>query len=412
MPVDFKRVPPRVEVPPAPQASIIVWTVLLVLVMGVGAGLAMMLWPAGRPTNTPWLWFCLAGYPFLAWAFLLLAWLGYGYVRRNQAIATNRVSDKTEQACHAMAGRPLAILGHAWCFAANDPDNSLEGILTGAEQAKFRPGGAIADGEVNARWLDIPDLHFQPGNELAEHARHHVVCTWLLVRLIDRLLPQLRALPPRTKLQVELRHQSRLKSEAVETRIRELLAEQVPALKVDIGSGERGHSLFQIDAWLDSREVNTAYLLVTIELRDAISAVLSNGVAETGVALLAGRPRLASPAMPVGLRLHRPAKGTVGTAARTLGLATRWGQSSCDRLHTVWTHGLTSGSASAVRQAVSFAEETRWFALETSVGDCAGAGPWLAVALAAENARATSEPQLVLCGEGKELIALTCRKQT
>ncbi|MEX3917146.1 hypothetical protein AB4Y43_13045 [Paraburkholderia sp. BR10872] len=412
MPVDFKRVPPRVEVPPAPRASIIAWTVLLVLILGVGAGLAIMLWPTGRPTNTLWFWFCVAGYPFLAWAFLLFAWLGYGYVRRNQAIATNRVSDKAEQACHAVAGRPLAILGHAWCFAANDSENSLEGILTGAELAKLRPSGAVPASEVNARWLDIPDMHFHPGNELAEHARHHAVCTWLLARLIDRLLPQVRGLPPGTKLKIELHHQSRLKSEAVETRIRGLLAEQVPALKVDMGSGEQGHSLFRTDAWLDNRDDNIAYLLVAIELRDAISALLSDGVAEAGVALLAGHPRLVSPVMPVGLRFHRPAKGTFDTAARTLKLAARWGQSSCDGLRTVWAHGLTSDSASAVRQSTSFPEETRWFPLETSVGDCSGAGPWLAVALAAESARTTGDPQLVVCGEGKELIALTCRKQT
>jgi hypothetical protein len=412
MPVDFKRVPPRVEVPPSPRASMIVWTVLLVFVMGVGAGLTIALWPTRRPTNTPWFWFCVVGYPFLAWAFLLFAWLGYGYARRNQAIANNRVSDEAEQACHAMAGRPLAILGHTWCFAANDSENSLEGILTGAELAKFRPSGAVADSEVNACWLDLPDMRFHPGNELAEHARHHAVCTWLLERLIDRLLAQLRALPPRTKLQVELHHRSRLRSGAVETRIRELIAERVSALKVNMRSGEQKLSLFQTDEWLDNRDINTAHLLVAIELRDAISAVLSDGVAEAGVALLVGRPRLTSPAMPVGLRLHRPAKGMFDVAASTLELAARWGQSSCDRLRTVWAHGLTSDSVSVVRQAASFPDETRWIALETSVGDCSGAGPWLAVALAAESARTTGDPQLVLCGEGEELIALMCRKQT
>lgn len=412
MPVDFNRVPPRVKVPPPPQASMIVWTVLLVLVMSVGAGLTITFWPTGRPTNTLWFWSCVVGYPVLVWAFLLFAWLGYGYSRRNQAIANNGVSDKAEQACHAMAGRPLAILGHAWRFAANDSENALDGILTGIELAKLRPSGAVADSEVKARWLDIPNMHFQPGNELAEHARHHAVSTWLLERLIDRLLPQLRALPPQTKLQVDLQHQSRLKSEAVETRIPKLLAERVPALKVGMESGEQGHSLFRTDAWLDSRDVNTVYLLVAIELRDAISAVLSDGVAEAGVALLIGRPRLASPAMPVGLRLHRPARSTFDAAARTLELAARWGQSSCDQLRTVWGHGFTCDSVSAVRQAASFQDETRWIPLETSVGDCSGAGPWLAVALAAENALRTGDPQLVLCGEGKELIALMCRKQT
>ncbi|KML60493.1 hypothetical protein VL15_08880 [Burkholderia cepacia] len=412
MPVDFNRVPPRVEVPPAPQPSMIVWTIALILVIGVGAALAIVLWPAGAPTSTLWFWFCVAGYPFMVWAFLLCSWLGYGYVRRNQAIAINRVSDEAEQACHAMAGRPTTILGHAWCFAANDSENSLEGILTGTELAKLRPSGAVPDSEVHARWLDIPEIRFQPGNELVEHARHHAVCMWLIERLINRLLPQLSALPPHTKLQVELHHRSRLKSDAVETRLREVLAEQVPALKVEGVAGEHTISLFRTDAWLDKRDVNTARLLLAIELRDAISAILSDGVAEAGVALLVGHPRLTSPTNPVRLRLHRPSKGTLDVAASTIERAARWGQSSRDRLQTVWVHGLIDDSVSAVRQAASFPDETRWITLETSVGDCSGAGPWLAVALAAESAWTTGDPQLVLCGEGEELIALMCRKQT
>jgi hypothetical protein len=411
MPVDFNRVPPRVEVPPAPQPSMIVWMVLLVLVMGAGAALAIVLAPAGAPTNTLWFWFCVVGYPFMAWTFLLCSWLGYGYARRNQAIATNRVADEAEQGCHAMASRPLAILGHAWCFSANDPKNTFEGIREGTVQMKSRPSGAITDSEVNARWLEIPDMRFHPGNELAEHARHHAVCTWLLNRLIDRLVPQLKALPPWTKLRVEFHQRSRLKSEAVESRLREVLAERMPALKVDIVRGEPTIALFRADAWLDHRDLHTTHLLIAIELRDAISAMLSDGVAEAGVALLVGHPHLTSPAMPAELCLHRPAKGTFNAAADPLKLAARWGQTSIDGLRTVWAHGLTSERSSAVRQAASFLDATQWIALETSVGDCSGTGPWLAVALAAEGTRMTGDPQLVLCGKGEELVALMCRKQ-
>ncbi|OED15203.1 hypothetical protein [Burkholderia sp. A2] len=412
MPVDFNRVPPRVAVPPSPQVSMIVWAVLLVLVVAAGAGLAIMLWPAGRPTNTLWFWFCVVGYPFLVWAFGLFAWFGYGYARRNQALATNRVSDEAEQACHALAARPLAILGHAWCFAANDSENALEGIWNGSTLSTRRPSGAIADSDVHARWLDIPDLPFHPGNELVEHARHHAIGMWLLERLIDDLLPQLSALPPRTQLQVELQHRSRVKSEIIETRIRELIAGRVPILKIDLKPGEHTSSLFRTDAWLDMRDANTAHLLIAVELRDAISTVLSGGVAEAGVALLVGGSRLASTANSVGLRLHRPAKDSLDAVTRTVELATRWGQASRDRLRTVWTHGLTDHSVGAVRQAAPFPDQTHWNVLEKSVGDCSGAGPWLAVALAAESARITGDLQMVLCGEGKDLIALVCRKQT
>ncbi|WP_175840322.1 hypothetical protein [Burkholderia contaminans] len=412
MPIDFNRVPPRENVPAAPQVSMIIWTILFVLVMGAGAGLTITLWPTDRPTNTSWFWFCVVGYPFLAWAFLLFAWLGYVYACRDQAIATNRVSDDAEQSCHAMAARPLAILGHTCCVSTNDSENSLTQILTGAEGTMLRQSGAVADREVNARWLTLPDVHFFPGNELTEHARHHAVCTWLLKRLIDNLLPQCRALPPGTRLHVELCHRSRLKAEVVETQIQELLVERVPALQVDIGASDPALTVFRTDAWHDDRDAQSAYLLIAIELRDAISAVLSNGVAEAGVALLVGRRRLASPSMSTALLLHRPAKGPLDFPAVTLELAARWGQSSSDRLRTVWTHGLIGDGISCVRQAASLPDEARWIELETSVGDCSGAGPWLAVALAAERARTTGDPQLMLCGEGQELIALMCRKQT
>ncbi|KUY57101.1 hypothetical protein [Burkholderia sp. RF2-non_BP3] len=412
MPVDFNRVPPRVVVPPPPRVSMIVWTILLVLVMGAGAGLTIMLWPPGRPTNTLWFWFCVVGYPFLAWAFGLFAWLGYGYACRNQALATNRVSDEAEQACHALAARPLAILGHAWCFTANDAENALDGILNGTELSTLRPSSAVADSDVHARWLDIPDQPFYPGNELAEHARHHAVGMWLLERLIDALLPQLSALPPRTRLQIELQHRSRVKPEIVEARIRELIAERAPVLTVDLKPGEHTSSLFRADAWLDNRAVNTVHLLIAVELRDAISTVLSGGVAEAGVALLVGSPRLVSQANPAGLRLHRPAKDSLDAAARTVGLAARWGYALRDCPRTVWAHGLTDDGVGAVRRATSFPDETRWNLIETSVGDCSGAGPWLAVALATENARTTGDSQMVLCGEDQDLIALVCRKQT
>jgi hypothetical protein len=225
-------------------------------------------------------------------------------------------------------------------------------------------------------------------------------------------LPQLSALPQRTKLQVELHHQSRLKSEAVEKRIRDSIAERVPSLKIDLKQGEHASSLFRVDAWLDKRDVNTVYLLIAVELRDAISAVLSGGVAEAGVALLVGQSRLASQVNSFGLWLHRPAKDSFDAATRTLGLAARWGHASRDRLRTVWTHGLTDDSVGAVRRAASFSDEMRWNVLETLVGDCSGAGPWLAVALAAESAGTTGDTQMVLCGEGQDLIALVCRKQT
>jgi hypothetical protein len=64
----------------------------------------------------------------------------------------------------------------------------------------------------------------------------------------------------------------------------------------------------------------------------------------------------------------------------------------------------------AIRRATKARDDTTWMALETSIGACGKAGPWLALALAAENARVTADPQLVLCEEDDMLVALVCRK--
>src|SRR6266702_5118384 len=133
MPIDFARVPPRVAVPEAPQPSRLRWAILLVMTMCLGAALAIALWPAGRPTDTVWFWLCVIVYPALAWAFLLCCRLAYSYARRSSAIAHNTVSEGEEENCHKLASEPLVVLGHGWCFSADDQENSVEGVATGGE---------------------------------------------------------------------------------------------------------------------------------------------------------------------------------------------------------------------------------------------------------------------------------------
>lgn len=412
MPVDFNRVPPRVTVPPAPQPSKPVWGGLLLVVMCAGAVLAIFLWPAGWPTNTSWFWFCVIGYPLLTWGFMLVSWLGYGYVCRNGAIATNRVSDEAEQARHAVASRPLTILGHAWCFSSNDAENALQGVSDGSVRAEPRPSRAVPNRDVNARWIEIPDQPVPAGNALEEHLRHDAVCKWLLHRLVSGIAEQLRALPARTSIQVELYVHSKLKLAVVQQHLQEALIGKTQRLRVRFVSGDEAVPLFRADAWMDSRNPEVAHLLVAIELRNAVSEELTDSVAEAGVALLVGHPRLAQGVVRSSLRLHRPAKGSQEAIATTLGLAARWGHTAIERVRAVWVHGVSSEHAGEIRHSAQLAEQTRWMALENSVGDCSGAGAWLAVALAAASAELTGEPQLVLNQEGDELVALVCEKQT
>jgi len=410
MPVDFNRVPPRVMVPSVPKPSIVLWVVLLILILCTGTALTVATWPAGQPTNVFQFGFCAIGYPFMAWAFLLCGRLAYGYIARHQAIANNRVCDAAQQACHDVASRPLAVLGYAWCFSADENENSFGGLRDGSTQLKPRLSAALADKQVSARWIDIAGQRFYPGNEGSEHVRHEAVYRWMLARLMDSVAPQLSVLASVTKVEVELHLQSRLNPNVVEADVERALHHRIPGLEFEIMPGELAVPLFRADAWHDRRDRGRAHLLIAIELRDAISTALSDGVAEAGVAMLVGARHLTSASSP-DLDLHRPAKGARDVVATTVELAARWGKVPVDRLMTGWTHGLPVDQATSIGKA-AVSGSTQWVALETLVGDCAGVGPWLAVALAAEGARTTGEPQLVLCGEGEELTALVCRAQT
>ncbi|CAG4895296.1 hypothetical protein [Paraburkholderia gardini] len=413
MPVDFARVPPRVAVPEPPRPSKLLWAVLLGVVICLGAALSVYVWPAGRPTNTLWFWFCVIGYPMFAWVFLLCCYLGYAYARRSGAIANNRISDREELKCHTLASAPLAVLGHAWCFSGDDDENGLEGLVSGRVKMVARPSRAEPGFDVRARWLEVPGKPFYAGNALTEHARHRAVSDWLLNRLVDRIATGLAELPRRTALQVNLCIQSEMDLADVRTRLQELIAARTPALRVTVDVSGEHLSLFQADAWHDGLKPGEAHLLIAIQLRKAVSERLQDGVAETGVALLLGHPGIVRkmPAKGMSLRLYRPAIGVSDTVSKPLELAARWGQADSTYIKTVWSHGLTEELVRSVKSSPQFREQTRWVDLGATVGTCEGAGAWLATALAAEHASLTDDPQLVLTQEGGDMIALVCRKQ-
>lgn len=412
MPIDFARVPPLVVVPGPPRVSTLLWAMLLIVVMCLGSSLAIFLWPAGRPADTAWFWLCVLGYPALVWVFLLCSYLGYSYARRSGAMAHNVTSACEEEKCHRLASKPLVILGHGWCYSAYDKENSVEHLVTGGVRMFPRPSRAVPGLDVNARWLEIPGMTFHAGNELTEHARHLAVCDWLAERLVGCVSAGLAALPARTALHVDLTLQSTVNLSHVHIRLQDLLRAEAPMLRLTVNAGNDPLSLFETDAWHDRLDPRDAQMLVAIGLRNAVSERLQDGAAEAGIALLLARPGVARSAATDVLHLHRPAIGPAGDVGKTLGLAARWGWTESRRLTTVWASGLAEKLARAVRSSIPSGGQTQWVDLEATVGNCAGAGGWLATALAAEHARHTGEAQLVLTQEGDDMIALVCRTQT
>jgi hypothetical protein len=414
MPIDFACVPPRLVIPDQPQPSRLLWAILLIVIMSVGAALAILLWPTGQSTSTAWFWLCVLGYPASAWGFLLCCYLAISYAKRSNAIAHNVISASEEVKCHERASKPLVVLGHAWCFSADDNENSVDDLIAGNVRMVPRTSRAAPGVDVAARWLEIPGKPFYAGNELTEYARHGVIIDWLLKKLVDRVSTGLTSLPARTVLHVSLSLQSAADLAEVRTRVQELVSATALKLRVEINASKDHLSLFETDAWHDRLGPHDANLLIAINLRNAVSERLQHSAAEAGVALLLAHPgttRTPSTDATV-LHLHRPAIGQAADVAKTLELASRWGKSDSKHPTTFWNSGLSQELVRMVKSDTLADAQTQWVDLDTTVGNCAGVGAWLATALALEQTKRSGDPQLVLTQDGDDLIALVCRKQT
>lgn len=410
MPIDFERVPPRVAVPQPPRPSVIFWVILLVVTAALGTGLTVVLWPKGTPSNTLWFWCCAALFPLLAWVFLFSVSQGIAHARRCEAMAINRVSDRFEQEQHSLAEQPLVVLGHGWCFSAEDKENNVEAVVNGDIELGARPSVAQPGTDVSARWLEIPGEPFYSGNILVEHKRHRAVCDWLLRRLIDCVGNALATLPVHTVLHVDVCSRSLVKSAEVQARLQERILSKAPTLQIKVNASDQHFSLFLVDDWHDQIKPREARLLVCLQLRKVVSVRPKNGVAEAGIALLVAQPGSVRNAPP--LHLHRPAKGKADGKYEAFDLAVRWCGADMAQVRTVWSHTLSEDVSHPVKSCPRFSKGTQWMDVGTTVGDCDGAGAWLATALALEQAQLTRTPQLVLSQQGDAPIALACKTPT
>jgi hypothetical protein len=409
MPVDFARVPPRVVVPDPPHLIWPLWAMLFAIVMSAGAALSVYILPPSDGANNLWFWISTIAYPAMAWLFLLCWWLGWRHARRSTAEATNYVNERELQRCHQQASQPLAVLSHAWCFSESEEKNGVAGLVEGNLKLDPRVSLADPDTDVTARWIDIPGQAFYSGSEVAENARRIATFEWLLLRLLGKLASDLRVLPASLTLRVTLSIAEPIDAEAAGQLLRRMLIEMRLHADVTVEATNENVSLFQIDAWLDSKDAKLAHLLVAIQLRNAISEVLAAGSAEAGVALLFGLP---SHAQTPTVHVHRPSKGAQDAIDATLALATRWGASRAPEFKASWERSVSPPFRTAIQSSSELDPNTSLISLDTSVGDCGIAGSWLALALASQQAMNTAEPQLVLVQEGGELIALTCKKHT
>jgi len=412
MPVDFLRVPPRVDVPVVSRPSIVGWALLLCLLLAGGAAVAVFVWPRGKPDNGLF-WFVAIELPILAWGFLLSCRFAYLHGCVNAALAINRTDAAIEAQCHEASSQPLVALGHAWRFGCSDDENSLDALVSGKTTLRPVASQAEPDTDVIARWLDVPGRQFYAGNVLNEYARQTALCEWLLNELVLGITPQLLELPAGGTVYVDLCIDSLLSPQTVAGHLLSLVKETARTSRVRMSPPTSELTLFHADSWFDKMAEDTTRLLVAIQLRNSASEVLARGVAEAASMVLVSSVPLArkiGETSPV--YIHRPAKGAPENVAETVGLAVRWGRTAFGRIETNWRVGLAANVARMVRSSCDFGAATKTIDLDATVGNAGAASAWLAVALAIANATVTNGPQLVIAQERHDVLALLCGKQT
>lgn len=394
-----------------PRWSVVRGAAFFIAIVGGGTALSLYMWPASRSTDSPLFWIRTVGYPLLAWVFLWSAKLASAHTRRSVALAKNEVGERYELACHAQASRPLAMLGYAWRFSADNAENSVDAIVSGEVRMVARTSAAFPKSETKSRWIAIPEKPFYPGNELSEHSKHEVIIAWLIDELLEPLRGDLGRLPAGTCVRVCSIFASSLAPEEVCTDIEKRLLGWFPHLSIVMSKKTDALPLFNVDTWADDLSPNETQLLIAIQLRRAISEELPEGSAEAGVALLVGPP-CHDKSQATDLHLHRPARGDTTSAGEVTALATRWGRSNGTEVGVVWTDALTNEAMTQLRSARVASDGATWIDLRRTIGDCGLAAPWLGVALAAEQAAQTGSPQLVIAQEGDQITALVCRRQS
>lgn len=155
-----------------------------------------------------------------------------------------------------------------------------------------------------------------------------------------------------------------------------------------------------VNHWLEHRIKDKAMLLI-VGLQ--IDPVVSNNTAEAAVALLLGN-RLTQEALEPLALLHRPDPAPSGELREGMNMAA-WNVPLKENIvKNLWLAGLTGKQRAEVIECqnahpAQSVEDEAVISLDISMGHAGAAAPWLAIAAAAEIARQTQSPQMIICGD-------------
>jgi hypothetical protein len=397
MTVELPRSTLDAEPPVRPATA--VWLCLLAAFLAAGALLTLLAWPKDAPTGTPWFWMCLVGFPLLGWCVLFGFRLHFYEDEMNRLTATADARQREFEAAVAFGAEPLAVLHAAYLCAMRT--GCASGLILERDSVLVAHSPRPHLPPVRHSRLPLAE-EVEPGGRYAE----------VFEAILGQLEMPLRALPPSVPLDVTLQVSDGVDPAPLRhawqtcwtaTGLHHVEASVLPA----------NDGLMALDAWLDETggpALERFRLFVAVQLHETPP----QNSAEAAVALLLGWAPLAERLeLPAIATLHRPVAAAHGLAD-TIRTAALFGQITPDALTHLWQSGLQKAEKAAMLTEGSDialgAVQTDAFAgvhdIDAALGNPGVATPWLAAALAVENARQRGEPQLIACRESTLCLAV------
>jgi len=393
------------------------WWFCVWLVCNVpGVAITLLFWPKGQPASGAWFWFCAAGLPNGAFAFLfgieraVYEGLWYRAHYRNQhrsrwLAQRLRVAQKPLQVlgvgyCLPLGGRSLSeVIAAGTRLPASQKPRSGSGVV---EHARFDDAEWMVDEPKN---IDVRESD-DPQTAATEIPKQVSLLTLKISEALAPLAENLAALTRYERIwwpQVRVLAPSGDEQSYVAQVVDALRIGKFPALPVEATPSSDG--LLVADAWLDARERRPLLVVATAWHKDGPPERSAEGC--VAVLLAPGYFRLPE-SVRVAALLHRPVAGIAGEAEHGFANAAVWGKADAASIVRAWITRPVERCDQALRAAHmdAISKENAQQRADRIVGDLGDADGWLSVAAAIDSGAADG-PQLIVDDVQSAILHMT-----
>lgn len=382
MPIDLNCTPEKAIRQPAP--SVKRWLIVLLVLISISGLLTAWLWPSGVSSQTPLFWLCFPGAAMISWLVIfVLRWVIYlapvfnadGWDdTRQQDIEQDIWRGQRSMVIHAQ----VVHLPHAIATASI------------SAQLLMTDGISLPLQVNNATQAIIHQARFDSITHPLEQRLEKQLKALLLNGPLQSAFHQL---PANSELTILL--QTNLDIATFPERLAPLqnLVEKniVAPLRLVFAQGD-GPGF--IDNWLDNNEDEQVLLVLALNL----STKEIDGTSDAAVALLL-QGNVHQPWEGIAY-LHRPEQTHQDLGmGYALQQALLWGKSCAEDIRQIWFSGMgTTNKAENIfsQAAIQFSSAGQHCDIDLRTGDTEHVSSWLAIAVAAENARSSGSPQLLM----------------